>query len=321
MLGTIFGLLSAIGYTAANVCLREASNCDPVWVSCIKATPTVFLVGPWVWIQYRRGQLTLPSGSIFLVLIASGVFGQLAGNVAFQWALGVVGVAMTVPLTLGLMIFSGALLGHFVLGEAVTPRITISSGVLLVAVCVLSVGAQAASKSVATTDGATVVSALHVAAGVGSACLAGFAYAVLGLAVRHAGREHVPATLTVFIVGMVGMLGLTPLTAMRIGIDGMLETEPYDLAVMLGAGLFNAAAFVCLAQSLRRVSIVFVNALNATQAAMAAVVGVVLFHEALTSPMVIGVSLSMVGLLLMRPRRPGQRGAALEGAKLAAEAE
>jgi drug/metabolite transporter (DMT)-like permease len=50
---------------------------------------------------------------------------------------------------------------------------------------------------------------------------------------------------------------------------------------------------------------VYVNALNATQAAMAAIAGVILFQEARSTELGLGVLLTIAGLLLMKAgRRP-----------------
>ena len=72
---------------------------------------------------------------------------------------------------------------------------------------------------------------------------------------------------------------------------------------MLLAGICNAAAFVTLTKSLQLTSLVFVNALNATQATMAALMGVLFFHEPPSPWLLTGVGLTIVGLLLMRKRR------------------
>src|SRR6185436_19185757 len=105
-------------------------------------------------------------------------------------------------------------------------------------------------------------------------------------------------------VSIVGMVTLGSLSLRRIGLAGMLATSPGDLGLMLLAGVCNAAAFVTLTKSLQLTSMVFANALNATQATMAAVMGVLLFQEPLSPWLLIGVGLTIGGLLLMRKRRP-----------------
>jgi drug/metabolite transporter (DMT)-like permease len=61
-------------------------------------------------------------------------------------------------------------------------------------------------------------------------------------------------------------------------------------------------AFAALTKALHLSSVPFVNALNASQSAMAAVIGVLLFREAFSLPLLSGVLLTAVGLLMMRGR-------------------
>jgi drug/metabolite transporter (DMT)-like permease len=301
VLGSIFGLISAVGYTAANVCLRAATNCDPTWVSCVKSIPTIVLVAPWLLILASRGERLLPSWRMLGLLAAAGAFGQLAGNVAFQWSLGIVGMALAVPLTLGTIILSGAVLGRVLLRESVTPRMVGAIVILICAIFVLSTGAQDAYESITRTADESV---LLLVAGVGAALLSGVAYATLGVAIRYGVTAGVSQPTTLMTVAVVGLAVLGALSMQRIGISGMLATTPLDLTSMLGAGIFNAIAFIALTKALHLIPVVYVNALNATQATMAAVCGVLIFQEALSESLLWGVLLTIVGLIVMRNKRP-----------------
>ena len=141
LLGSVCGLLSAVGYTAANVCLRTATDSDPVWVSAVKSVPTVAIFGPYLALRAFKALPIGPSPQAFWFLVATGLLGQLGGNVAFQWSLGVIGLALAVPLCLGMMIVFGAWLGWSFLGERVTWRTIASMIVLFVAVMVVCLGA------------------------------------------------------------------------------------------------------------------------------------------------------------------------------------
>mgnify|MGYP006961788628 CR=1 FL=1 len=110
--GTLCGLFSAVGYTAANACLRAVSDCDPIWVSAMKAIPTLVMVGPWIAVQACRGRKILPEPHVLWLLAIGALIGQLIGNVVFQWSLGVIGLALAVPLTLvaGRLVLAAAIL-------------------------------------------------------------------------------------------------------------------------------------------------------------------------------------------------------------------
>src|SRR5262249_18629990 len=152
--------------------LRAVKDSDPVWVAAIRAVPTVLLVGPVVALMPLFGKKVLPRPALTAAIIAGGLCGQLGGNISFQWCLGEIGVALAVPLTLGGMILSAAILGRVFLAEPVTPRAALSLLLLLMAIGVLSLGAADARKTVAQS----AASPQRLAAGVGAACLAGVCY-------------------------------------------------------------------------------------------------------------------------------------------------
>jgi len=284
------------------------AHCDPVWVSAVKSFPIVVLVGPWLIVQYSRGERILPSAKVLGALALAALLGQLVGNVLFQWSLGVVGIALAVPLTLGTIILAGALLGRAFLNEPLTARTLISVVTLVAAISVLSLGAGEAHRSVVSDQMSAdqSLSWLILAAGVGAATISGAAYSVLGVVIRYGVTGRVSLTTTMVTVGLIGMLSLGTLSPMRIGLEGIRNTEHADLAVMLLGGVLNAFAFLTLTKALQLTTVVYVNALNATQATMAALAGVFFFHEALSRELALGVLLTIVGLAVMkRDQRPG----------------
>jgi drug/metabolite transporter (DMT)-like permease len=299
--GTIFGLLSAVGYTATNALLRSVDHLDPIWVSAVKALPTTILIGPTLLWQVSRGQQVWPPWQAALWVLLSGLVGQLGGNVAFQWALGQVGLAITVPLTLGGMIVAASILARVFLHEPITPRATISLAVLILAIVVLSIGAEhvhptAAEAAAETSTAHTWGIVLGVAAGIGS----GFAYAILNVAIRNAITKGASLPFTLVTVSVSGILSLGLLSYLRVGPEHMAQTTPLEWQLMLLAGFGNAISFVALTISLRLTSVVYVNALNATQAAMAAFAGVIFFREVISPWLLVGLCLTIVGLLYMR---------------------
>ncbi len=302
LMGTVCGLLSAVGYTAANSFLRSVADCDPVWVSAVKAIPNVVLVGPWLLAYYCRGLPVMPKPDVLVKLALAALVGQLGGNVLFQWSLGVVGIALAVPLCLGTIILSGALLGRIFLNEPLTYRTLCSVGILIGAISVLSMGAGEAQRSVAATlaDVSQAESWWNLAAGVAAATLSGVAYSVLGVVIRYGVTGRASLTATMFIVGIVGAVSLGGLTLWKIGWQGITATRTDDMILMVLAGIMNTAAFLALTKALQLASVVYVNALNATQATMAAVAGVLFFQEAFSRELTVGIALTIIGLVLMR---------------------
>jgi drug/metabolite transporter (DMT)-like permease len=83
------------------------------------------------------------------------------------------------------------------------------------------------------------------------------------------------------------------------GSSEILATKPGDLGMMLAAGVCNTVAFLALTKSLQLTSVVYVNALNATQAALATLAGVLVFREALSPGLTLGVGLTIAGLIVL----------------------
>jgi drug/metabolite transporter (DMT)-like permease len=304
MLGTVYGLISAAGYTLANIYLRSLVDCHPAWISCVKAIPTLMLVLPWLMIRWSRGSRQLFAHRALLLLAVTGLIGHLCGNVVFQWSLGIVGLVLAVPLTLGTMIVTGAFLGVRFLKEQLTRSTLISITLLVCAVFLLSLGASEANKSVqpgeADLQRSIPVSPWILVGGVAAACLAGAAYSLLGAAIRYGQSRQVSFPMTLGIVSLVGLISLGILSLIDPGLEIMLQTERQDLLYMFYAGIWNAVAFLALVKALNQTSLIHVNALSATQVGMTVIAGLVLFGEALTWMTACGVGLTILGLLLMR---------------------
>jgi drug/metabolite transporter (DMT)-like permease len=293
--GTLCGLASAVVYTCANAFLRSVDHCDPFWVSAVKAVPTALAMAPvLLWMRWR-GQRVWPGLAMAAAIAGGGLLGQLGGNVCFQWSLDKIGVALAVSLCLGGMILAAATFGRIFLAEPVTPRATAGLSLLLGAIIVLSLGADDAGRSVR----AEKVSPLWLALGVAAAAGSGVFYATLNVILRHCFLRGAPLPTTLCIVSCVGIISLGLTSWLRIGPAGMVATEPIDLALMLAAGVCNTVAFLALTKSLQLTSVVYVNALNATQVTLAAIAGVVIFREALSPWLTLGVGLTIGGLVVM----------------------
>ncbi|MFT5523750.1 MAG: DME family drug/metabolite transporter [Pirellulaceae bacterium] len=300
--GVMFGLASAIGYTISNAFLKSVSHLDPVFVSAVKCIPTLMVCAPWLLWRRMHGMKIGLDSSFLWKIIAASTLAQIAGNVAFQWALGVIGMAMCVPLTMGTIILSGAMLGALFLGERVGLLNSISMILLIIAISVLSFGTGEASRSVAGTD--TSVQFWKLAAAFACVMSAGLSYGILGVALRFGLKGSGSAPTLMMVVGMVGIVILTPWTLSTVSYDTLLATSNSDLWKMAGAGIGNIFAFVALTKALQLTTLLHVNLLNASQVAMAAVAGIGLFGEAVSIPLVVGVLLTIGGLTLMRPVTP-----------------
>lgn len=292
--GFLFCVGSSVGYTLANIFLRIVTDVDPVWVASVKAAPTLLIALPWALSQRGGRRSILPPMGLMLALVVGSLLANYGGNVLFQWSLGVLGVAMAVSITLGAMIVSGAILGRVMLGERIHRAMAISCSVLLVGIAVLSLGAADANASVAAME----VNAVGLA--FAAACFAGFAYSSMGAVMRFGLLRGVSVASTLLVLSGVGWAALTAWALWRIGLDGVAATSSAQWTWMVLAGVANALAFIALTKALQSTTMLMVNGVNASQAAMCGAAGVLIFSEALTWPLIIGIALTVVGLMLMR---------------------
>ena len=299
-IGTACCLLSALGYTAANICLRQsaAMEIDPAWVICIKEAVAVAVVGPWLLLQLLRGRrFALPARAL-AVLVVAGLGVQLLGNLNLQWALGVVGLAISMPVVFGAMLIGSALIGLLVFRETLPPRSALAVALVMVSIAFLGTGAARAEGSQGALPAAGVPLVLL---GIAAAGLCGITFATLGAAIRYSAGARVPVIVTVLVVTGMGFVSLSAVTLVRLGPEQMLQTDPAALAWMVASGVFNLLAFALIIKGLQLTTLVHANVLNVSQAALGAVAGMVLFREPHNPWLLAGIGLTLVGIAIFRP--------------------
>jgi drug/metabolite transporter, DME family len=306
--GTAYCLVSALAYTAVYVVMRQLTtlSCDPVWAVFNRELVTAIIVGSWLLWQAMHGRPTLPSGSALGLLLLVGLLIQVVGNVCVQWALGVVGLAITIPAVFGTAIAGGAVLGRVWLGEHVSRRSMAAIAVLLASLVLLGQGAESVGRSIAASD-AIAASPLMLAMAVAAAGLAGAVFSVLSTTIRHSVTRTTRPMAVAFLIPLTGVISLGPICVYRLGVEQLASTPWEQLALMAAAGLFNLVGFVALIHGLQRTTVVHANALSASQVAMSSLAGIALFHEPPNSWLLVGACLTIVGTLWIE--RPADAGA------------
>jgi len=303
-LGTGCCLFSALCYTAANICLRQlaAIEIDPAWVICVKETVAVTVVGPWLlWQVFSGVRFSFPARAI-AVLVLAGLAVQLAGNLGMQWAFGVVGLTISMPVAFGVMLVGSAVIGIVLFGEMLPLRSTIAVIIVIASIALLSFGAAGDGPSDASAEAPGM---FLVLLGVAAAAVGGTMFASLGAAIRYAAKAHVPVAVTVVVVTGMGVLSLGTVSLVRLGPANMLATEPHALAWMVASGVFNLAGFALITKGLQLTTLVRANVLNASQVALGAMAGILMFREPYNIWLIWGVALTIVGITLYgHPRKP-----------------
>ena len=294
--GTLWCALSAVAYAATNICMRRVTqwHVDAVWATWCKESLTAMLVAPLLLAQALRGRRVLPPPRTLASLLLVGLAVEIGGNIGCQWAFGVVGLATVIALNVGIMLLAGAAMGALLLGEAVSRRTAASLGLLLLSIAALYVAAGDVARSVAA-DSTAAMAAVAVA-------LAGFAgvvYAALGAAVRRSLTAGAPLATLVFLIPFTGMVSLAPIVGCRFGWRPLAETTAPQYAWMAAAGVCNLVGFVAFNKGLQATTLVRVNTLMASEVAMGALAGVLLFGESSGVWLLAGVGLTIAGIFLL----------------------
>ncbi|MCX7425673.1 MAG: DMT family transporter [Planctomycetia bacterium] len=303
VVGTACCIVAALGYTGAHICLRKlAVACDPAWVTCVKASVAMVAIGPWIVYRSAVGRSVVPPRRALVSLILVGLLGQVCGNLSVQFSLRIVGLAVTVPVLFGTLLVASALMGRILLAERISTRTTMAIGVSIASVALLGWGAGNVDP-VALTANEWATGNLLALLAIGAACLAGVSFAIMSVVIRAAVSGVTSPVAVVFITTAVGAITLSAASVFSIGIPAMLDTPSDDLTVMLLAGGFNLFAYLALTKGLQLTTVVHANVLNASQVAMCAVAGILLFAEPLSPAVILGIALTILGTVLIdRPR-------------------
>ena len=311
MAGTLLGIGSAVFYTVTHVCLRYiADNTEPAMVCAVRGIVPVVVLMPWfVW--RLRNRWPLPSPGLLMLLLAGFTFVQVGGNISIQYAMVGAGLAVAVPVVYGVQLIASAILGRILLRERVPPLSALAIGVTITSVMLLSTGQESHAAAKPSVDPATI----SYLTGFFAACLTGLAYATMSLIVRATVSRPCstnsadpsfrmdPLTI-VFLNAVVATVIMTPLTFYQIGVEGVMNLEMKPWLGMLGVGVWNLAALFCYSSAVKFIKVVHANVINASQIAGCYLAGILLFSEVINGILLLGVLLTILGILCVgrKPR-------------------
>ena len=138
--------------------------------------------------------------------------------------------------------------------------------------------------------------------GVALAVISGLAYGITGVYIRKAVRSHMPVAATLFLFSAAGFLILCPVSLCLLPIQTIVATTPAEWVTIAIAGIFNAAGFYAITHAMRHLTISRANVINASQNALCAVGAVLIFGESLSIFGLVGIGLTIAGLLTLDRR-------------------
>ena len=297
----VLGLMAAAAYSVANLALRGLSRPDggmgwDMWVAGTKAFPTFFVAIVLLAIRRSRGQTSFAAWSFVWPIAVAAFFNQFGGNFAFQVSLSKIGLAISVPICFASIICSGAIVGRYVLGDQVSIRTGISIGMMVASIVFLSTAAKNRAAVLPTVED------WGTATGVALAVFSGLAYGITGVYIRNAVRSQMPVAATLFLFSAAGFLMLCPLSLCWLPVQSIAAITPAEWATIAVAGVFNALGFYAITHAMRHLTISRANVINASQNALCAVGAVLIFGESLSGFALIGIGLTIAGLLTLDRR-------------------
>jgi drug/metabolite transporter (DMT)-like permease len=303
VVGTMLCLVSALGYSTVNLLLRKlGTRYDPVWIIWVKETITIVPLVPWLAWRVVR---SVPDRTMVRAIMGLAGIGLLTNTVAtppLVWAMGVIGVAIAVPLSLGVNLIACAAFGRWYLGERVSARTVLAMTLLTLSVALLSMGAVRANESI--SGSALAARPIWVALALLASCTAGVIYGGLNVVIRRAATGGIALPVIAFIVPAMGAITLAPASLRSTETFQVLADAPEDWLVLLACGMLNLMAFLAIIKGLQMTSVVRANVLTASQAAIAAVGGLLFFAEAASPALVLGISLTVAGMTLIDQPAP-----------------
>jgi drug/metabolite transporter (DMT)-like permease len=299
----LLGLFAGVTYSVANLALRGMSKPGAgagwdMWVAGNKALPTFLIAVVLIGIRKIQKKTTFAEWGFVWPIIIAALFNQLGGNFAFQMSLKSIGLAISVPICISSIICSGAIVGRFVLNDRVTIRTAISMGLMIASIVFLSIGAG--SRSAATNRESNITHS--VTAGVLLSVFSGLCYGITGVYIRKSVRSQMPVCATLFIFSAAGFLLLCPISLTILPWSDITAMTRNEWITMSIAGWFNAIAFYAITHAMKHLTISRANVINASQNAFCAIGAVVFFHEELTSIALIGIAMTIIGLLSLDRR-------------------
>ena len=172
--------------------------------------------------------------------------------------------------------------------------------ILITAVVVLSIGGKEAFAQLKKTLEDPDSNPYLLALAVGAVIVSGINYGFFGAVIKVVGNRDVSQPAIMTIISVTGFLFLLVISALNGSwrVERNLEVE--NLLHMTLAGICNAIAFVALVSAIKILSVTRYNLVNASQAALGAITGAVIFHEPVSGWMVGGIVLTVVGLMVMK---------------------
>jgi|GEM_PF-2528578 len=295
--GILCCAIAALLYTGANGAMTTLSRIgtSEIWFVGVKESITVLTMGPLAIILLILRPANRPDRVTWAMLIVAGLLTQLLANIGYAYSLKVIGMAATIPIISASVLTSTAILGRYMLDERLSIRTLLSIALLIVAICFISGGS---GRTVEPATGKYLLPPNEWLA-VLTSVIAGLCFGFLTISIRYAMNRNTQKPIVMTMITLPGLVCLIPAALYREGLELLGRTSFVEWKWMLGAGVLNLIAFYFLNKGLELTRAIHANITTSSQIAMAAILGLLWFNEPFTAWLVIGVLMTVAGVLLI----------------------
>jgi len=333
--GTIFAFLSTFLYGVSNVAMRcmtgPVCEVDLNWILFYKESVGVLIVLPWLFFRLGQGRFRFVSMRLVVYILIAALLCQVIGARLQVLGYAVIGLIIAVPVIQSSILLGVAILGYLILGESLSRQRKAAIAVLIVAITLLSIGkALVPTEEQAANDTVNIVSAgvfLLVTLGT---VVAGIIFAVYVMMIRYVLRQYwdeknsswqsfrirrwigydyakkpgerfytpFPISLIMVLVFAVGVVFFGILIYGESGAAGFYDVPQVAWYCVLISGICNAVGFFFQLQGLRLTSAVQASLIAVSQMLLLSLVGFWFFAEAVNTLVLIGLGLTVYGIVM-----------------------
>jgi len=296
--GVLFCLTATILYSLCNVCFKEmnALGMDNRWMIFIKELFTIGCVTPFIVYWTIRRRYHWPALKWVLGVLIGGFFCQYIGARLHLWAIGTIGLVVSIPLIQAANMTGAAGIGRAFLGERIGPHCRIAMVAMLLAMCFLLFGP---SQPVGEESGRLLTGKSLLIGGIW-ALVAGVSYSVHIVLLRKVSMScQMPISFIAVLVTGIGavIFGFEFLRDHGYQLAAIWENVPPRAWVLiLLTGLMNMVGFLFQITGVRYTVVARAQMIAVAQIVIGTLFGVFFYREMTNIMIWLGLALTVLGI-------------------------
>lgn len=280
-------------------CLTDHRELSSDWTLLIKESTTVLIVAPIILFLTMRGKYHFPTWKIIGWTLLAGFFCEFFGARLNLWAYAMLGLVLAIPLIQTFTLLGTLFFGAIFLREKISPAKGCIALLLIAAVFLL-----AFSRGGSSSELSEKILSAGMLRGLLITMIAGMGYALFYVILRKVLRknketpekEHLPLTLSMFLICFVGVIVAGTCLLWDRGPSAFLAPNALCWSLALGAGLVNCLAFFLKSIGLKYATASKVAFIAVVQIFCLSLLGFLFFHEETNALVWGGLALTCLGI-------------------------